>query len=75
FTAFSVRIPSPKDVGEDKANAGGDRGAASPVSAPPISDHKRRAPLSGCSYKDSQHTTIDHIVAAGCQGCYSLVPA
>ncbi|MBU0700379.1 hypothetical protein KKE26_03665, partial [bacterium] len=31
------------------ANAVGDRGAASPVSAPPISDHKGR------SYKDS-HT-------------------
>jgi len=37
------------------ANAVGDRGAASPVSAPSISDHKRRAPLAGRSYKDS-HT-------------------
>ncbi|MBU0701873.1 hypothetical protein KKE26_11395 [bacterium] len=42
-------------VGKDKANAGCDKGAASPVSAPPISDYKRRAPLAGRSYKDS-HT-------------------
>jgi len=47
----------------------GDRSATSLVSLPPISDHKRRAPLAGRSYKDSPPTTIDYNVAAG------LVPA
>jgi len=46
--SFGQSLP-PAFAGAGSANAGVDRGAASPVSAPPISDHKGR------SYKDS-HT-------------------